>query len=172
MKKIFTPNSLIIAAFVILAAAARFLPHPANFTPIAAMAIFAGAYSNKKYFAMLLPIVAMLLTDSFLGFYPEIWGVYVALIFSVAIGFALRKKVTVLNVIGASLVSSVVFFAISNFAVWAGSLCGYPQTIEGLTTCYTMAIPFFRNELLGTLVYSGLFFGIYETITRFIPALR
>ncbi|MDR0763919.1 MAG: hypothetical protein LBF01_05430 [Bacteroidales bacterium] len=172
MKNIFTPNSLIIAAFVIIAAVSRFFPHPANFTPIAAMAIFAGAYCTRKYFAMLLPVVAMLVTDSFLGFYPEIWGVYSALIISVMIGFALRKKVTVLGVIGASLTSSAIFFAISNFAVWAGGLCGYPHTMEGLTTCYVMAIPFFRNEILGTLVYSGLLFGIYEMVARFIPAVR
>jgi hypothetical protein len=172
MKKIFTPSSLIIIALVIIAVVARFLPHPNNFTPVAAIAIFAGAYSSKKYFAITLPIIAMLSTDAFLGFYPEMWGVYAALILSVVIGFALRKKVTVLGVIGASLTSSIVFFAISNFAVWAGGLCGYPHTVEGLTTCYTMAIPFFRNEVLGTLVYSGLLFGIYEAITRTVPAVR
>jgi hypothetical protein len=172
MKKFFTPNLLIVVALVVIAAAARFFPHPANFTPIVAMAIFAGAYCGKRYFAMLLPIVAMLVTDSFLGFYPEMWGVYVALIASVMIGFLLRKKVTVLGVVGVSLASSVVFFAISNFAVWAGGLCGYPHTVEGLNTCYMMAIPFFRNEVLGTLVYSGLLFGAYEAIIRLIPAVR
>ena len=172
MKKNITPNLIIMTAFVVIAAVARFLPHPPNFTPIAAMAIFAGACFTKKYFAILLPVVAMLVTDSFLGFYSEMWGVYVALILSVLIGFTLRRKVTVMGVIGVSLISSVVFFIVSNLAVWAGGLCGYPHTIDGLTECYIMAIPFFRNEVLGTLVYSGLLFGIYEVIVRFIPVVR
>ncbi|MDR1973329.1 MAG: hypothetical protein LBQ31_01495 [Bacteroidales bacterium] len=172
MKKFFTPSSIIVLSIVAIAAAARFFPHPVNFTPIAAMAIFAGAYSSKKYFAMMLPVAAMLITDSFLGFYPEMWGVYVALVLSVLLGFTLRRKKTVLGVVGISLVSSITFFAVSNFAVWAGGLCGYPHTMEGLATCYTMAIPFFRNEVLGTLVYSGVFFGLYEAISRTVRTVK
>jgi hypothetical protein len=171
MKKIFTPSSIVVTALVILAAASRFLPHYANFTPILAMSIFAGTYCSKKYYAMLLPIAVMLVTDAFLGFYPEMWGVYVALILSVMLGFVLRKKVSVLGVAGVSLASSIIFYIVSNFAVWAGGLCGYPYTIEGLTTCYVMAIPFFRTEILGTLLYSGVIFGAYHLITRYVPAL-
>ncbi|MEG1499033.1 MAG: DUF6580 family putative transport protein [Bacteroidales bacterium] len=170
-KQIFTPMNLTIVGMVVLAAMARFMPHPPAFSPIAAMAIFGGAYFAKKSWALVLPLVVMLATDAYFGYYPEMWGVYIPFIIAGCLGFLLRKKVTVLRVGGICLSSSLIFFLISNFAVWLGGLCAYPMNFSGLITCYAMGLPFFRNEVLGTLVYSGVMFGAFELAKLYLPSL-
>lgn len=170
MKKI-SISTWVILGLVVLAAVSRFLPHPICFSPIAAMAIFGGAYFAKKSIAIILPIIVMLATDCIIGFYPEMWGVYLPFVIAGCLGFLLRKKVSVLRVGGICISSSVIFYLVSNFAVWLQGMCGYPMSWEGLMQCYVMALPFFRNELLGTLAYSGILFGAYEFAKARIPAL-
>jgi hypothetical protein len=141
-----------------------------NFTPIAAMALFGGTYLNRKY-ALLVPIIAMLVSDIFIGFYSPIvmFSVYSSFVFAGLIGLWLAKRKSVTNVIFAAAGSSILFFLVTNFAVW---FMWYPRNFVGLTTCYTLAIPFFRNTLLGDLFYTGAFFGGYELVLRLVKKTR
>ena len=150
--------------FLAIGILARLLPHPANFTPIAAIALFGGTYLTKKQ-AIALPLIIMILSDLLIGFdsIQMRASVYGSLLISVLLGFWINKNKTAGNIIVGSLLSSIIFFVITNFSVWAfGSM--YVKSISGLTECYLMAIPFFKNTLLGDLFYSGLFFGGYELV--------
>ena len=157
---------LIAAAIIVAAAASRLMKHPFNFTPVAAMALFAGCYLQKRW-AVILPLAAMLVSDYFIGFYD--WqvmvSVYAALALAFGIGWFLRKRFKWHNVILASLASSIAFFLITNFAVWA-FFSWYPHTWPGLVSCFILALPFFRNTLMGDLLYAGAFFGGYELVVR------
>lgn len=153
-----------LAITIILAAAvSRLLPHPANFAPIAGMALFGGAYLPKK-FAFLLPLAAMFISDIFLGFHSAMPWVYASFILTALIGIFLKNHKSYLNVFISSLSSSLLFYFLTNFGVWASGAM-YPHTFSGLLNCYYMAIPFFRNTLLGDLFYSGIFFGGYALLT-------
>ena len=151
-----------IALAVVLIALAffgRVLPHPANFTPLAAVAIFGGVVLPRRW-AVTLPLVGMVLSDLVIGLHPLIaytWGSFAL----IAIGSSwLMKKVTVASALGASLSASVLFFVVSNFGVWAeGRL--YDRTLSGLVSCYYNALPFFRGTVLGDLVFVGMLFGAY-----------
>lgn len=161
--KKFNPGFIIPVLMVFAAAFVRLIPHPPNFAPIAAMALFGGAYFNKKSVAFAIPLAAMFLTDAIIGFHSGMWFVYLSFAFIVLIGMFLLKKVTVKNVVLASLSASLSFFIITNFGVWAfGTM--YPKNLIGLFECYVAAIPFIHNTLLGDLVYSGLMFGLFEFI--------
>ena len=160
-----TKTKIIIAALIILmAAASRLVKHPFNFTPIAAMALFAGCYLHKKW-GIVLPLAALFISDYFIGFYD--WqvmaSVYISVILAFAIGWFLSRRLKWQNVIFASLLSSIIFFVITNFAVWA-FFNWYPHNAAGFLNCFVLALPFFRNTLLGDLVYSGVLFGIFELI--------
>ncbi len=157
---------LIIAIAVVL----RLVPHPPNFAPIAAMALFGGAYLNRRY-ALIVPIIAMIFSDFFLGFHNTIVFVYGSFLLTGVLGLWVRNRRTAQNIIGVSIASSVAFFIITNFGVWlVGSM--YPKTITGLLDCYIAAIPFFRNTLIGDLSYVGLFFGGYSLAMRFFTVFR
>lgn len=159
-----TSPLLIIFFAVIL----RLVPHPANFAPIAAMALFGGAYLNKRY-ALIAPLVAMFVSDIFLGFHNTFAFVYGSFLLTGVIGLWLRNRRTIQNIILASFASSFLFFVITNFGVWlVGNL--YPKTIQGLIECYIAAIPFFRNTLIGDLFFVGVFFGGYEVVLRFVKS--
>ncbi len=167
LGKLMNP-SLVIGLAVI----ARLLPHPPNFAPIAAMAIFGGVYLNKRY-ALILPLFALFLGDIFIGFYSPVvmFSVYGSFILTGLIGLWLKRGKNPINVIFAAVGSSVLFFLVTNFAVWLGGW--YPKNITGLVESYTLAVPFFRNTLLGNLFYTSAFFGGYELVLRLIkrPAL-
>lgn len=169
MKKI-NPNFWVVTLMVFAAAFVRLLPHPPNFAPIAAMALFGGAYFNKKSFAFIIPLMAMFLTDAIIGFYSTAWLTYLSFALIVVLGILMLKKVSVKKLIFASITASVSFFAITNFGVWAlGSL--YPKTPAGLMESYIAAIPFFQNSLIGDLFFVGVMFGAYELIKYKVPAL-
>ncbi len=159
-------NSLVIAALLItLGFASRLLPHPANFAPIAAIAIFGGLYLPKRW-AIILPAMAMFVSDIFIGFYT--WqimlAVYGSFVLTGVIGLLVRKNKKTATVIGGTILGSVLFFLITNFAVWAfGNM--YTHTFADLMQCYTMAIPFFKNTLLGDLFYTGALVGAFELLT-------
>lgn len=153
-------NLLIIFILIILGILSRFLPHPANFTPIAAIALFAGTKLNQKI-APFLSLGIIIISDLIIGLHDVIlftWGSF--LIISL-IGIYIRHKKGILPVVGGALFSSILFFIITNFGVWAVGKW-YEMNLDGLIKCYTLAIPFFRNTLLGDLIYTGIFFGVYE----------
>lgn len=170
MKKI-TPGFWVVTLMVFAAAFVRLLPHPPNFAPIAAMALFGGAYFNKKSFAFAIPLLAMFVTDAIIGFYSYAWMVYISFALIVVLGIVMLKKVSVKNVVLASVTASVSFFVITNFGVWMlGTL--YPKTPAGLMESYVAAIPFFQNSLIGDLFFSGVMFGVYELVKHKVPALQ
>lgn len=169
IKKI-SVNFWAVSLMIFIAAFVRLLPHPPNFAPIAAMALFGGAYFSKKSFAFAIPLAAMFLTDAIIGFYSSAWLTYLSFALIVVLGIVMLKKVSVKNLIFASISSSISFFAITNFGVWAlGTL--YPKTPAGLMESYIAAIPFFQNSLIGDLFFVGVMFGVYELVKHKVPAL-
>jgi len=140
----------------------RLIPHPWNFIPISAIALFSGVYLGRFY-ALVLPILAIFLSDIFLGFYE--WklmlAVYGSFVLIGLIGQVIRKHKSLETILLGSLSASILFFLITNFAVWQFT-SWYPKTLSGLIQCYILALPFFRNALLGDLFYTGIFFGAYE----------
>lgn len=150
--------------FIAGAAALRLLPHPPNFAPIAALALFGGVYLTRK-FALGIPILALLISDIFIGFYTPVVmvSVYGSFVLCGLIGVWLRKRKKWPAVLGGSILGAILFFIITNFAVWAFTPW-YVKTLAGLIQCYAMALPFFRNTLLGNVFYVGVFFGAYELV--------
>jgi hypothetical protein len=172
---------LLVAGIIVLAALSRLLPHPPNFSPVEAIALFGGAYFAKRHAAVWVPLVAMFLSDIALGLvnggiYADYFLsagfalVYLCIGLSALLGFGLRGRVGVLRVAGYSLLGSVLFFLVTNFGAWLGSSM-YPQTAAGLGQAYVAGIPFFQNTVLGTLFYSALMFGSFAWLRRRSPAL-
>jgi len=165
---------VILAVLIALGVAGRLLPHPPNFTPMAAIALFAGFIFMKRYMAIVAVVAAMLLTDYFaFGYLSPDWFasksmivVYLALLFPVVFRGFLQKKLGVFRIAGAALASSTVFFVATNLAVWAFSPM-YEITFAGLVLCYTMAIPFFQNTIAGDMMWSGVIFGSYFALRHF-----
>ena len=167
MTKFSNTNFVVIflAVVGVLSIVARLLPHPANFTPIAALALFAGVYGTRisKWY-LLLPLGAMLASDLFVGFYEwQTMAVVYASFFAIALlGLLVRMfEVRLQTVVLGTLSGSLLFYLTTNFAVWAFSGM-YALTFDGLMLSYYMALPFFKFTLLGDLFYVSLFFGIYE----------
>lgn len=164
----------ILALMVAIGAAAamRLLPHPPNFSPIAAMALFAGAHMPRRAMAFAAPFGALLVSDMFLGgYYPGMELVYLSFALTVLIGWAIAGRKSALTIAGAAVASSVLFFAVTNFGMWLFSGF-YPRTWDGLVACYAAAIPFFQNTVAGDLLFSGLLFGGFYLAERLVPALR
>jgi len=162
--------ALVLAIFA--AAAMRLIPHPPNFSPIAAMALFSGAYMPRRALSFAAPFGALLLSDLFLGgFYPGMNFVYLSFALTVLIGWAVARRKTALTIAGAAVASSILFFVLTNFGMWLFSGF-YPLTWPGLVACYVAAIPFFQNTLAGDLFFTALLFGSFALAERLVPALR
>jgi len=150
---------------VVLAACARLLPHPWNFTPMIALALFAGSHARKTAGAAFTTLLALVLSDAVLGFYPGFWVVYAAALVPVLFGRFIRNRPGVASSVSAALASSLSFFVITNFMVWAmGRL--YPHTVAGLAACFVAAIPFYQNQILGDACYTVALFGGYALLRR------
>ncbi|MGA1226672.1 MAG: DUF6580 family putative transport protein [Tamlana sp.] len=158
MNSLFNKKQLVLIAFVLVASIFRLFPHLPNVTPITAMALFSGAYFSNKALAFIVPLLAMFLSDSILGFSGITLFVYTAFILVSFIGFA-SKKMTIKTI----LLSSLSFFIITNFGVW---LIGYPKTISGLVECYTLALPFFRNSLIGDFFFAGVLYYGFNFVSK------
>ena len=154
-----------ILAIILLAIFARLIPHAPNFAPIGGLALFSGSNFKNKI-ALLIPLVAMLISDIFLGFHSTIPYVYVSFIIIALIG-SLIKNNKWQSLLLASLTSSVLFFLITNFGVWA-SFNMYPKTINGLMQSYVMGLPFFSNTVISDLFYSFSFFYGYRFLSNFV----
>jgi len=150
----------IALGLILLAVATRLLPHPPNFAPITGIALFAAARFQRKYLAVLIPFLSLFLTDLLLGLSAITWFVYAGFGLILLLGFQ-TKKTRITTV----LLSSVLFFVVSNLGVW---VLHYPLTLGGLTACYTLAIPFFTNTLLGDLVYTGVLFLSFSSIKQYV----
>jgi len=162
---------LLALGIIALAAALRIAPHPWNFTPVGAMALFSGAVIKNRRLAFVVPLLALFLGDIFIGFHKLMPIVYASFLLSVAIGFWLRDRRTAGRISAATLFGAIQFFLVTNFAVWAFGLT-YPSTSAGLVACYVAGIPFFWNTLAGDAVYAVLFFGTFALAERLFPAIR
>ena len=180
----FNPKFGIIVLMVVAAAATRFMPHPPNFTPIGGMALFGAAHFAKKYWAYLIPFLALWLSDLILNNVvyssPDgftwitsfgLWN-FAAFGMIVFLGSNILKKINLPNIIGASVIGSLVFFLITNFGVWASDpLNMYADNIAGLTAAVAAGLPFFWNTLAGDIVYVGVLFGGYEIAKNIYQSL-
>ena len=166
-----TPRLLALLSAIVAAAALRLAPHPPNFTPIGAMALFSAAYLGRRPIAFAAPLGALLLSDLLLGFYHGIVTVYASVALIVVVGWLALSRISPLRVGAAALASSVLFFAITNFGVWLFTGF-YPLTWAGLSACYVASIPFFQNTVAGDLFYSVLLFGGFALLERTLPMLR
>jgi len=165
--------------FVLAAILMRVLPHPWNVTPMGAMFLFSGATFRDKRLSLLVPLGALMISDFavdrlvYHGTYLHAWFTpytWAGFLLVGLIGWLLRSRLSVGRVAGASLASSLVFFLVSNFGVWTGWQM-YPPTYRGLIDCYVAAVPFFRNTVVGDLIFAGVMFGAYTWLRHRRPAL-
>lgn len=175
---------IVLSILIALAALTRLMPHPPNFAPIGAMAIFGGVYFGKKSMAFLIPILALFISDvllikfinyeyTTLGTYFTSFGalmIYGSFILIVLLGFLIRSNANPVSLTFGALTASVIFFLLSNFGVWASSLA-YPKDINGLMACYAIALPFFDNTILGDLFFTFVLFGVFEILKTRFPLL-
>ena len=158
-KEIFPISLILILAF------ARLIPHPPNFTPIIAVAIVSGYFFKNINLSLLTLLVAMLISDLFIGFYENVIFVYASLLLITFVFYKISNKINFKNLFIYGFAGSIVFFVISNFGVWALGSPGvydvaYDKNLSGLIECYILAIPFFGNTFLSTLIfaYPAIFF--------------
>lgn len=150
--------------FILLAACTRLAPHPANFTPILAIGLFGGFYFKNRLLCLVAPISVMIVSDFFIGFYLISFWVYLSIAVIALASWYINRYIGKKYIVLTSFFSSMFFFIVSNFGVW--TLGAYGYTIEGLITCYVMAIPFLFNTVTSTLLYTLIFFGSYELIVK------
>ena len=189
-ESFFAPGPLVLAGMIVVAALTRLLPHPPNFSPVEAVALVGGAYFASRAAAVAVPLLAMLISDLARGVmlggtyfehftspaYLATWlTVYASVALSAVLGFGLRGRVNGARVLGFSLAGSVLFFVLTNFAVWATAtpLTAHPACVSGgLLPCYAAALPFFQWTVLGTLFYAALLFGGFALLRQRVPSLR
>jgi hypothetical protein len=176
-------RNLALILFILAVALTRLLPHPPNFAPITAMAVFGAITFGRRRTAVVAPLVALFVSDlakEYLwrqgmsaqwGIYRGMWVTYgtTALIAFMSLTARGTRRVSVMA--GTTLLGSVVFFLVTNFAIWARGT-RFPHTLEGLMDCYVIAIPFFRNSLAGDVVYATVLFGAWALAERWVPTLR
>lgn len=169
-----------VSVIILLAAVSRLFPHAPNFTPLGAIALFAGAYIGNRFLAFLIPLCAMIVSDALMGFkgwaYPEqTITVYSTFLLITLLGFVLKNNKGILRVGATSVAASVLFFITTNFAVWLGGFFHtpalYPLNGTGLAECYVAAIPFFSNTLTGDLFYNLVLFGGFYLLQVNVPQL-
>src|SRR5690606_17277594 len=167
---VFAPGPVVLAALIFVAALSRLLPHPPNFSPVEAIALFGGAYFASRAWALAVPLLAMLASDLVLvsimgGSYAtyllgvSFCTVDACIALSTVLGFGLRGKASAARVLGYSLAGSVLFFAVTNFGAWLGSPGFYPRNAAGLAAAYVAGIPFFKWTVVGTMAYAAFLFG-------------
>ena len=157
MKKERSKN-IIIASIIVLAVLSRLVPHPPNFAPITGIALFSSKKINNKLFGVFLPIIPLFISDLSIGISFTNIFVYLSFIMIYFLG-SISTKIDVKTVF----LSSVIFFILTNLGVW---YLGYPKNIEGLITCFTLAVPFFVNTILGDLFYSFILFRSYKAAEK------
>jgi hypothetical protein len=170
--KLLHARTLVITGIVLAAALLRLAPHPMNFAPIGALALFGGAYFSSKREALAIPLLSLIVGDVFTGFHQLIPVIYASFLVSVSIGFLLRRKRSAPRIAAATLAGAIQFFLVTNFALWASSIGSYPKTAEGLAACYIAGFPLFWNTLAGDALYAALLFGGMALAERRFPVLR
>lgn len=173
-------QTAIVVFIILIAAFSRLIPHTHNLTPVGAIALFGGAYLGRNWIAFIIPVGAIYLSDLILnnvvyaadgapfsyGYEGWYW-VYGTYALIVLLGAFLLKKVTVLRVIGGSLGATALFFLITNFSCWPGTVPPvYTPDMNGLMACYVAGLPFLKGTLIGDLVFSTALFGTMALINN------
>jgi hypothetical protein len=160
-------NLLIALILIALGVMARVVPHPANFAPVGAIALFGGAVFGSRRAAMLVPLAAMFAGDTILelttgyGYHALMPAVYGSYALIAVLGMLIRHRRRSPVVVGAaSLASSTIFFLVTNLAMWTISEV-FPRTFEGLGACYLAGIPYFGRTMLSDLIFAAVFFGVH-----------
>ena len=173
----------ILCIIILLAAFTRIMPHPPNFSPMAAIGLFGAAHFSKKWQAFFIPLAGIWLSDlvinnyvynssTFIWFYGGFYWQYLSYAIIIVAGlFIFNKSISAGKTVGAFLSSSGIFFLISNFGVWAGGLM-YPKNIGGLLACYTAGIPFIHNTILSDALFTTLLFGTYYLLQENFSSLK
>lgn len=184
-KPFISAKAGIVTGMILFAALSRLLPHPHNFTPIGAIALFGAAYFRQKHLSMLIPFAALWLSDLILNnvvyaqLYPELYPgfvwfgsawVYAGFLLIALLGMRTLQQPQPMRLLGTTVSASLIFYLLTNFGVWLNSPY-YPQNMGGLLTSYAAGLPFFWNTLAGDLVYTGVLFGSFALLQRRIPAL-
>jgi hypothetical protein len=164
-------RTILALAMIVLAAILRIVPHPWNFAPIGAMALFSGATIGDKRLALFFPLLSLLAGDLFIGFHKLIPLVYASTLMSVALGFLLRDRKPLGRIAGVTLLGAIQFFLVTNFGVWL-LLGTFPKTAAGLVACYIAGAPLFWNTLASDALFVTLLFGGYALAERTFPELR
>lgn len=160
---------MLALSLIVVGILLRLAPHAPNFTPVAAIALFGGAYLNKRY-ALIIPLVLMMVSDLIIGMHNVVLFTWTGFLFAAILGLWLREKKGISRIVVASLGSSIIFYLISNLGVWA--MGWYPKTLKGLMDCYIMGLPFIRNFTAATLLYVFVFFGAYEAVAYFVKGKK
>ena len=172
MHSMFQNKQLItITSIIFLLALFRLLPHWPNVSPVAAMALFGGAYFADKRLAFIVPFAALFLSDLVLGLHNSMIFVYAGFALTVAIGFLLKDRINITNTTFAVVASSGLFFLLTNFGAWITSAL-YVKSAAGLMQAYVAGIPFLQNSLLGNMVYAAVIFGGYSVLQKNVAVLR
>ncbi|MBK7854770.1 MAG: hypothetical protein IPJ79_07550 [Bacteroidetes bacterium] len=160
----------VIASLIVLAAFSRIITHMPNFSPLAAIGIFGAAYFQKMagiYYSynryrlsdlFINNVIYAQHYKTFTWFYSGFYWQYGSYLLITFVSFSILKKVNIQRVLFASLISTILFFAVTNFACYGS----YPQNLNGLVSCYAAGIPFIKGTLLGDLFYCAVLFGTFE----------
>lgn len=168
-----------ITSLILLGALSRLIPHIPNFQAVTAIALFGAALYRNKIYAFIVPLLSLALSDciidsiqnnTFTFYYQGMEWVYASFILIILCGFILKTKISIVRVTSVSILSSLLIYLITDFRVWLGTM--YPHTWSGLLECYTAALPFLKNELLGDLFYCGVLFGSFFLVQYKIPTLK
>ena len=156
-------------ALILILALARLIPHPPNFTPIIAVAIMSGYFFKNINLSFLTLVAAMLIGDLFIGFYENMIFVYASLLLITFVFYKISNKINFKSLFIYGFVGSLIFFIISNFGVWALGSPGvydivYEKNLNGLVECYILAIPFFGNTFLSTVIFAYPAIFIYKSL--------
>ena len=160
-------NPLLFVLLVALAVGGRLLEPQWCFTPTAAVAMFAGFYFSRLRTAALVPLVALAISDLVLPTHDHVAiaaAVYGVFLLPVVFGRRMQGCRPVVAPLVYGIASAVVFFLVTNFAVWYFRPW-YPPTLAGLLQCYASAIPFLRWMATGDLFYTAVIFGAYAVAT-------
>ena len=152
---------------ILVGVVARLVPHAPNVTPLTAMALFGATYLSRRW-GILLPLATVILSDLILGLHETILFTWGGFALTGLVGWWLRRQPSAGRIVASAVAGSFIFFLVSNFGVWllgdGGTM--YPKTAEGLWSCFVAALPFYRNTLVGDLVYTAGFFGLYAWVNQ------
>lgn len=159
----------VLSTLVLAAMFSRLIPHPPNFAPITAVAVFAGFYFSNIWLAILVPMISMFASDALIGFHPGMSVVYGCFALMSWSAHAASSKKSFGRIAGTLLGSNLFFFLVTNFAAWAGNPL-YAQDFSGLMMSYTMAIPFYGSSIAGDVFYSAVIFGAWSIASKTVLA--